>query len=151
MKILLVDDDPSYRQAMELYLRTEGRSVVSAGDGAEALDKLKDSQIDFIISDVYMPVMDGIKFHKAVQEVPDFAKIPFLFVSGFDDDHTMEAVRASSGSTGFMKKARPVEELEEWIVYLSSPPDKRPSFRPGMGMKPHLPDRSTRDTGRFGR
>ncbi len=149
MTILLVDDDPGFRQAMEMYLRDQGRTVHTAADGMEGLTKLNENKIDFIISDVYMPVMDGIKFQKAVQETPEFAQLPFLFVSGYDDDHTMEAVQTSK-NCGFMKKARPVEELEEWITYLSTPVGERKGTLPGLQQRIMRTERPGR-TDRYGR
>ena len=144
MNVLLVDDDPGFRQALEFYMKDQGKTVFSAGDGEEGLKKLREEKIDFIVSDVYMPIMDGIKFQKAVNAVPEFAIIPFLFVSGFDDDHTLEAVR-NSKNCGFMKKGRPLEELEEWIMYLTTPPEKRGVARPGsMNMLNRSPGRSGR-------
>ena len=134
MNILVVDDEPSYRMLLEHFLKDQGWTVCTASNGEEGLKKLRETKIDFIISDVYMPIMDGIKFQKAIHAIPEFAQIPFLFVSAFDDDYTMEAVR-SSKYIGFMKKAKPVEELKEWIDYLTSPIDKRRIIPPGAEQK----------------
>jgi two-component system chemotaxis response regulator CheY len=112
MNILIVDDDQSYRRVLELFLQSFGWIVYSAIHGADGLEKLRANKIDLIISDVYMPVMDGLKFHKAVRAIPEFASIPFLFVSGFDDDHTREAVGSPKGS-GFLKKSAPPSQLKE--------------------------------------
>ncbi len=134
MNILVVDDEPSYRMLVDHFLREQGWSVFTAPDGEEGLNQLRKEKIDFIISDVYMPVMDGIKFHKAVLASREFAKIPFLFVSAYDDDHTLEAVRASK-SAGFMKKSKPVEEFKEWIIYLTTPIEQRSGLPPGTEKK----------------
>ncbi len=131
MNILLVDDEPEYLLILSRYLEDEGYTVFSAEHGEAALKKLDQNPVDLIISDVYMPVMDGFKFHKTIRATPKYAKIPFLFVSGFDDEYTISAVK-SSKLDGFVRKARPLNELEEWITYLTTPPEKRPPQHPGQ-------------------
>jgi two-component system sensor histidine kinase/response regulator len=130
MTILVVDDEPEYRLIMRSVLTNEGYEVALAENGEEALEKMEQGGIDFVISDIYMPVMDGIKFHRMARAVPKFEKIPFLFVSAFDDQHTLEAVKDPQVD-GFLRKARPVEEMIEWIQYLTAPLEERPKMPPG--------------------
>jgi CheY-like chemotaxis protein len=130
MRILVVDDEPEYRLIVRTVLTTEGYEVVVAENGEEALEKMEEGGVDFVISDIYMPVMDGIKFHRKARAIPALASIPFLFVSAFDDQHTLEAVEDPT-LDGFLRKARPVEELLEWIKYLTSPPEERAKNPPG--------------------
>jgi CheY-like chemotaxis protein len=134
MTILVVDDEPEYRLIMRSVLMAEGYDVVLAENGEEALQKLKEKTIDLVVSDIYMPVMDGIRFHRAVRAEPELETLPFLFVSAFDDQHTLDAVK-DPRYEGFLRKARPVEELIEWITYLSTPEEKRPKSPP-TGMRP---------------
>ncbi len=129
MNILLVDDEPSYRMLMGDYLREQGWKVLPAGNGEEALQVLSSSPVDCIVSDVYMPVMDGLKFHKAVRDLPRYKDLPFIFVSAYDDPHTLTAIGASQCST-FLKKSRPPGDLKAWIAYLTTPPDRRPLSPP---------------------
>lgn len=131
MNILLVDDEPEYLLLLSHYLADQGFTVFTAEHGEAAMKKLDQNPIELIISDVYMPVMDGFKFHKMIRATPKFSKIPFLFVSGFDDEYTLSAVK-SSKLDGFCRKARPMNELKEWISYLTTPPEKRPLQRPGQ-------------------
>lgn len=130
MTILVVDDEPAYRLVLRSVLKDEGYEVELAENGEAGLKKLAECHIDFVISDIYMPVMDGIRFHKAVRALPEFATIPFLFVSAFDDQHTLDAVKDPKYE-GFLRKARPVPELKEWIAYLTTPAEKRAKFPPG--------------------
>ncbi|MBP1655033.1 MAG: response regulator receiver sensor signal transduction histidine kinase [Bacteroidetes bacterium] len=136
MTILVVDDEPDYRLVIRSILSAEGHAVVLAEDGVEALEKLEEGAVDLVIADIYMPRMDGIKFHRKVRSLPRFEKLPFLFVSAFDDQHTMSAVK-DPRYDGFLKKGRPIEELLEWVSYLSIPDDRRPKVPPtGMKVKP---------------
>jgi CheY-like chemotaxis protein len=134
MTILVVDDEPEYRLIMRSVLMTEGHKVMLAENGEEGIERMKEAQVDLVISDIYMPIMDGIKFHRTIRSLPQFEKTPFLFVSAFDDQHTLEAVQ-DPRYEGFLRKARPVEELIEWINYLGMPEGKRPKLPPG-GSRP---------------
>ncbi len=130
MTILVVDDEPEYRLMLRNVLVNEGFTVVLAENGEDGYRKLKETAVDMIISDIYMPVKDGIKFHKAVRDDPAFASLPFLFVSAFDDQHTLEVVK-NAKCEGFLRKARPVSELKEWIQYLTTPESQRSPLPPG--------------------
>ena len=130
MTILVVDDEPEYRLIMRSVLMTEGWEVLLAENGEEGMDRLRDSKVDLVISDIYMPVMDGIRFHRTVRATPGLEKTPFLFVSAYDDQHTLDAVK-DPRCDGFLRKARPVEELIEWITYLTTPEEKRSKLTPG--------------------
>ncbi|HUI66157.1 MAG TPA: response regulator [Bacteroidota bacterium] len=130
MTLLFVDDEVEYRLLMRNILIAEGMEVLLAANGEEALEKLKVSKVDMIISDLYMPVMDGFKLYRAVRSTPGLEKLPFLFVSAFDDPHTKEAVK-DPRYDGFIRKASPVPDLLEWIKYLTTPEQVRPHIVPG--------------------
>ncbi|MBP1655668.1 MAG: two-component response regulator [Bacteroidetes bacterium] len=130
MTILVVDDEPEYRLVLKNVLMTEGFQVILAENGEDAYKKLTENTVDLVISDIYMPVLDGIRFHRMVRANSQYAQLPFLFVSAYDDQHTLEAVK-DARYEGFLRKARPVAEMKEWIHYLMSPEDKRPKLPPG--------------------
>lgn len=130
MTILVVDDEPEYRLVTKTVLLSEGFKVVLAENGEEGMKRLEEGGIDIIVSDIYMPVMDGIRFHHVVRATPKFEKTPFLFVSAFDDQHTLDAVQ-DPRLDGFLRKARPTEELVEWIRYLTAPEGARSKLLPG--------------------
>lgn len=130
MTILVVDDEPTFRLVVREYLMAEGYDVLTAENGDEALRKLAVIQPDIIISDVYMPVMDGVRLHRSVRELARHEKTPFLFVSGYSDEYTLTAMRDPKYD-GFMRKGGPVQELKEWVKYLTTPEEKRQRFSPG--------------------
>lgn len=130
MNILVVDDEREYRILVGNFLSDQGWTVFLAEDGQEALNTLYREQIDIIVSDIYMPVMDGLKLHRNVRSNAKFAEIPFLFVSAYDDRYTLEAVK-NPKIEGFSRKGRPVNDLKLWIEYLTTPVDKRPAVHPG--------------------
>lgn len=130
MTVLIVDDEASYRLAARELLLAEGHDVLTAENGEEALRKLSLIEPDIVVSDIYMPVMDGRKLHRAVREMPRYEKLPFLFVSGYNDEQTMTAVR-DPRYEGFLSKASSPRDLIEWIRYLTTPLEKRGENLPG--------------------
>lgn len=130
MTVLVVDDEPAYRMIVRELLMDDGFEVLTAENGEEALRKLSVIHPDIVVSDIYMPVMDGQKLHRSVRENPRYEKLPFLFVSGYNDAHTMQSVR-DPRYDGFVSKGGSADELKKWIKYLTTPEDKRSRFLPG--------------------
>lgn len=112
-------------------LMAEGHAVLMAENGEEALRKLSVMQPDIIVSDIYMPVMDGRKLYRAVREIPRYEKLPFLFVSGYSDEQTLSAVQ-DPRYEGFFRKGNSPQEFLEWITYLTTPLEKRSNVLPGQ-------------------
>jgi DNA-binding response OmpR family regulator len=65
--ILVVDDDPVYREVLRIALESEGYEVLQAENGARALNILKCSRPDLVILDILMPVMDGLRFLQSLR------------------------------------------------------------------------------------
>jgi CheY-like chemotaxis protein len=129
MTILLVDDELDYRMLVRTVLDSRGCDVILAENGQEALDKIQGLTPDLVITDIYMPVMDGIKMSRALRELPGFEKVPILFISGYDDQHTLDAVK-DPRYEAFLRKGSPLEELVRWIDYLTTPLENRPRSLP---------------------
>lgn len=82
-RILLCDDEPSVRAPLMRALQIDGHVVIEATDGADALDRLStdDESFDLLISDIRMPIMDGIGLTLAVAaERPGF---PIVLMTGY--------------------------------------------------------------------
>ena len=92
MRILLVDDEKGFLNVMGEVLRESGYEILLAEDGKQARELLEMEKVDLIISDVFMPTLDGVRFHSYVREFTDVPDIPFIFVSGYDDEHTRNLV-----------------------------------------------------------
>ena len=78
-KILVVDDDPDMREALQIILESGGYTVVMAEDGEKCLSKLKEEQPDLLILDLLMPRMDGFEVCKALKDpgIPQHRKNQF--------------------------------------------------------------------------
>lgn len=85
--ILLVEDDLSIQALIENYL-TERYQVFLANDGEQALIKLNHHAIDLVISDIHMPIMNGLDLRSKISENPDFNLIPFIFLTASDNQLT---------------------------------------------------------------
>jgi len=110
MRILLVDDEEGFLNIMDGVLRDNGYDVVKAQDGKQAREALEGEKIDLIISDVFMPTLDGVRFHSFVREFTDAKDVPFIFISGYDDEHT-RGLAADSPNDYFIGKTTPIEEI----------------------------------------
>jgi CheY-like chemotaxis protein len=93
--VLAVDDEPMLLDIFREWLEEENCRVLTAGDGAAALQILRDQHVDVIVSDVRMPVMDGIVLLKNLTtysgESQDVYAPKMIFVSGFTDLEPREA------------------------------------------------------------
>jgi len=78
---MMVDDSASMRQVASIALKNGGYEVVEACDGQDALKKLDGQKIHLIISDINMPVMDGIAFLKAVKQHPQYKFTPVIMMT----------------------------------------------------------------------
>ena len=117
MKILLVDDEKGYLNVMSDLLRGYGYDVVLAEDGKQARESLEVEQVDLIISDVFMPTLDGVRFHSYVRDFTDAHDVPFIFISGYDDEHTRNLV-VDSKNDFFFSKTTPLETIVALIEKL---------------------------------
>ncbi|MFL0165922.1 response regulator transcription factor [Candidatus Clostridium helianthi] len=81
--ILVVDDEKDIREVIEIYLINEGFEVITACDGLEALEKLKNEAIDLIILDIMMPELDGIRTCLKIREEK---KMPIIMLSAKSED-----------------------------------------------------------------
>ncbi len=80
-KILITEDEDSLRAFVARALRLDGHETQEAADGAEGLQLLEEDQYDLLLSDIRMPVMDGIELaHRAAAQFPD---LKILLMTGY--------------------------------------------------------------------
>lgn len=80
--ILVVDDEPDLRFLLRRIFEGAGHAVVEAGNGADALTFLRRSPPDLVVTDVMMPVMDGLELIRQIRGDPITKDIPVVAVSG---------------------------------------------------------------------
>jgi CheY-like chemotaxis protein len=84
-RVLIADDEDSMRTLVARAIAMDGHDIITAADGVEALDILsgKDGSFDLLLTDIQMPVMDGIAL--ALTAARDFPELTILLMTGFAD------------------------------------------------------------------
>lgn len=101
--ILIVDDSPSARQALEEMLLTEPYRLSFAKNGPEGIDIARRDLPDVILLDVMMPEVDGFTVCRRLREDPRLAEVPILLVTALDDrESRLQGIRA--GADDFISK-----------------------------------------------
>jgi len=101
--ILIVDDSESIREVVSFTLENAGHKVLVAVDGQDALKFLDGREIDLIITDLHMPIMNGIEFIKHVRESEQYTRLPILFLT--TESQTAKKMEAkAAGATGWIIK-----------------------------------------------
>lgn len=101
--ILVVDDSPTMRQMVSFTLRGAGFEVTEAQHGQEALSKIEGRQVDLIVTDLNMPVMDGIEFIRAARTHAATRFVPILMLTTESQPEKKMAGKAA-GATGWIVK-----------------------------------------------
>ncbi|MDM8559206.1 response regulator [Candidatus Parabeggiatoa sp. HSG14] len=101
--ILITDDSVSIRQMLKLTLNDANYEVTEAENGSQALKLAKIHQYDLIITDVNMPVLDGLSLVRELRALPDYQFKPILLLTTESDPEKKKIARLS-GATGWIIK-----------------------------------------------
>jgi len=118
---LIVDDSSVMRKIVERALRQAGLEdslvVYEASSGSEALDVLKNSKVDLILSDINMPVMDGLEFLRQLKAQNLAPSVPILMITTeSSEEHVKQAIQA--GAVGYIRKPFTAEQVKERVLPL---------------------------------
>jgi two-component system chemotaxis response regulator CheY len=105
--IMIVDDSASMRQVVGIALKGAGYAVLEGRDGRDALSKLTGQKVNLIISDVNMPVMDGISFVKAVKLLPAYRFTPIIMLTTESDEAKKREGQAAGARAWVVKPFQP--------------------------------------------
>jgi DNA-binding NarL/FixJ family response regulator len=126
LAVLLVDDDPVFRELLAYVLRTEGAEIVAhASDGAEAVELAGELRPDVVVMDLRMPRMDGFEATQRIAAKVQGTRV--LVVSSSSEREDVERA-LEAGAAGYVPKDRAVAELPEALERLR--PAKRRPLRP---------------------
>lgn len=107
--ILIVDDEEGLREGLSKLLHDEGYVVFSAETGEEALDILRQSRIDLVLTDMRMPGMDGLELLKKIRE--RYRDIGVIILTGYG--HIESYIEAMNfGAIEYVSKPFKVNELK---------------------------------------
>jgi two-component system chemotaxis response regulator CheY len=110
--ILVVDDSNSIRQMLTFTLQDAGFAVVQGSNGQEGLSMLQSHKVDLVITDLNMPVMDGITFIREARKLGSAKFTPILMLTT-ETQPEKKAEGKQAGATGWLVKPfNPVKLLE---------------------------------------
>ncbi len=135
-KLLLVDDEPGLREAVQAYLEDSGFDVRVAGNAKEGWDKLEQDAPDLVISDIMMPQVDGYAFLKQMREDARFKTMPVIFLTarGMTSDR-IQGYQA--GADAYLPKPFDPDELVAMVENILA---RRQAARSEAGDLPDLAD-----------
>jgi DNA-binding NarL/FixJ family response regulator len=133
-KVLLVDDEPGLREAVQAYLEDSGFSVRAASNAKEGWDLLQQETPDVLISDIMMPQVDGYQFLAQVREDVRFKGLPVLFLTarGMTSDRIQGY---NAGCDAYLSKPFDPEELVAMVGNLM---ERRAAQTPDTGDLPDI-------------
>ena len=112
--ILIVENEASNRILIERVLSTRGYRCISATNGQEALDTLDREHIDLILTDLFMPVLDGFRTTQLIRSRPHLAHVPIVAVTASALSDEGEAAKRI-GCTAFLTKPFKPRQLLELV------------------------------------
>jgi two-component system, OmpR family, response regulator MprA len=108
-RVLIVDDEPAVRAALDRALRLDGYEITLAADGREALDHLADSRHDAIVLDVAMPGIDGLQVCRRLRDAGDRTPVLMLTARDAVDDRV---AGLDAGADDYLVKPFALKELK---------------------------------------
>ncbi|MBS0252996.1 MAG: response regulator [Proteobacteria bacterium] len=108
--ILTVDDSSSIRVAIKVALTGAGYQVSEAVDGADGIKKANAGKFDLIITDLNMPVMDGLTMIEELRKIPAHCGVPIIFLTT-ESDAALKQRAKSAGATGWLTKPFQADNL----------------------------------------
>ncbi|AWU94383.1 response regulator [Azospirillum melinis] len=102
-KVMTVDDSRTMRDMVSFTLRGAGYDVVEAADGQQAMSAIATNKVDLVITDLNMPVMDGLTLIRKLRAIPAHRTLPILMLTT-EADESKKAEGRAAGATGWIVK-----------------------------------------------
>jgi len=106
-RILIIDDSRSLVLSVVRIFQEEGFEVLTAFDGLEGLQKVREENPDLIILDIVMPELDGFQFLDLLRQ---YSNIPVIVLTGVHDESRLRRA-LTLGASGYVMKPVPIREL----------------------------------------
>ena len=113
-RALIVDDSRSMRQMVSYTLKEAGFELLEAENGQDALDKLRGQKVGVIVTDLNMPVMDGISFIRKARLTVEARFVPILILTTESQQEKKLEAKAA-GATGWIVKPFQPEKLVQTL------------------------------------
>jgi two-component system, chemotaxis family, chemotaxis protein CheY len=122
VRALIVDDSSVMRKIVERSLRQAGLEslvVFEAGSGIEGLEILKSREVDLILSDINMPLMDGLEFVRQLHAQHLALEVPVVMITTeSSEEHVKQAILA--GAKGYIRKPFTADQVKQRVLPLLS-------------------------------
>ncbi len=111
--ILITDDQPHLLIILEFNLSATGCTIIRAGSGEEALTKAQARPVDLLVVDVDLPGIDGIETVRRLRQLPGYAAVPVIVLTGSFRNDTKELALKAGASVFFNKPYSPTDLANE--------------------------------------
>jgi two-component system chemotaxis response regulator CheY len=108
--VLVVDDSMSMRQMVSFTMREAGFEVIEGGNGQEAIARVQGKSVNLVITDLNMPVMDGMTLIRKLRATPAFKFTPILMLTT-ESQQEKKMEGKAAGATGWIVKPFNPEQL----------------------------------------
>lgn len=108
--ILTIDDSASIRQMVSMTLMSAGLDVIEAANGAEGYDKAISNTVHAILTDLNMPVLNGIEFIRKYRQHPSSKGVPIILLTT-ESDEELKRQAKEAGATGWIVKPFKQDQL----------------------------------------
>ncbi len=116
IKLLYVEDDEAIREALSVMLKRVVGKLYTAEDGSKGVELFREVEPDIVVSDIRMPVMDGIEMVKRIKDIDP--KVPVIFTTAFgDSEYLKEAI--DMGVQGYLIKPIEKRKLMEKLEFVA--------------------------------
>lgn len=110
-RILLVDDEPGILEGLQMLFELEGYEVLTASDGEQALELVRDAHPDLVLTDYMMPRMDGLTLVTALRAEPETAALLIVVSSAV----TLPAGEARDSADAILRKPVSIDQVLEVV------------------------------------
>ena len=109
-RVLVVDDDPAAVELLQEFLTAKGYEVITAGDGAEGLRRVKEERPHLILLDIQMPKMDGLEVLRHIRAIDKEVRV--IMITGVNEEATVRQAMAL-GAFDYIVKPLDLQYLEQ--------------------------------------
>jgi len=111
--VLVVEDSPTMRQLIVFALkRVRGLNIVEANDGVDGLKKISTEKFDLILTDINMPIMDGLKLVSLVRNDPNYKNVPIVIITTEGANEDKERAMAIGANDYITKPIQTIKIIE---------------------------------------
>ncbi len=111
--VLLAEDNLLLQQAIKIVLLQKGFKVSVVKNGRQAVEHLKEQQIDIVLMAIHMPVMDGVEATIAIREFNKYT--PIIAFTSYDETSMLQYIK-NAGMNGFLSKYASPDHIYETIM-----------------------------------